>query len=280
MQLTFCTITEQDIPVASELLLAAFGGPTSSLPRCLTLPPNDWLFALSNDKPIGIGGAIHYGPFSFIGLMGVSPAVQGRGVGRTIMEELLQRIEARGCPTVLLDASKAGARLYPRLGFVEDDGVTLLQRDDIPKITSSQNDAISLLQASDLPALVAFDSASFGAARSHVLASYLADDPQRAFIARDPDGTITGFLIAQADMLGPWTATNVEVAEQLLSRALTLPFAGAPRAIIPVSNEAGTRLLHRYGFREQRTLAHMRLGPPVPGRDRRHIYGQASFAIS
>lgn len=280
MRLIFRTLTEQDIPTANELLQAAYGGPTSSLPRCLSLPPNDWLFALSDDKPVGMGGATHYGPFSFIGLMGVSPTVQGRGVGRAIMEELLRRIEARGCPTVLLDASKAGARLYPRLGFVEDDGAAHLQRDDTLEITPSQNDAIGLLQASDLPALIAFDATYFGAARGHVLASYLADDPQRAFIARDSHGSITGFLIAQEDTLGPWMATNVEVAEQLLSRALTLPFTGAPRTIIPVNNQAGMRLLQRYGFREMRTLAHMRLGPPVPGRDRRHIYGQASFAIS
>lgn len=280
MQLIFHTLTEQDVPAANELLLAAFNGVVNDVSRCLPLRPNDWLFALSDDKPVGVGGATHYGPFSFIGMMGVSPAMQGHGIGRAVMEELLRRIEARGCPTVLLDASKAGERLYPRLGFVEDDGVTLLQRTDIVEIAPSQNDAISQLQASDLPALTAFDATYFGAARGHVLASYLADDPQRAFIARDPDDSITGFLIAQKDMLGPWTATNAEVAEQLLSRALTLPFAGAPRAIIPASNEAGLRLLQRYGFKEQRTLAHMRLGPSAPGRDRRHIYGQASFAIS
>jgi ribosomal protein S18 acetylase RimI-like enzyme len=280
MQLTFRTITEQDVPAANELLLAAFNGIVNDVSRCLPLRPNDWLFALSDDRPVGMGGATHYGPFSFIGMMGVSPAMQGHGVGRAIMEELLRRIEARGCPTVLLDASEAGARLYPRLGFVEDDGVTLLRRDDTLKITPSHNDAISLLQTSDLPELVAFDAAYFGAKRGHVLASYLADDPQRAFIARDPDGSITGFLIAQENTLGPWTAKNVEVAEQLLSRALALPFAGSPRAIIPASNQQGMRLLQRYGFREQRTLAHMRLGPSVPGRDRRHIYGQASFAIS
>ena len=280
MQLIFHTLTEQDVPAANELLLAAFNGVVNDVSRCLPLRPNDWLFALSDDKPVGVGGATHYGPFSFIGMMGVSPAMQGHGIGRAVMEELLRRIEARGCPTVLLDASKAGERLYPRLGFVEDDGVSLLQRTDIVEIAPSQNDAISQLQASDLPALTAFDATYFGAARGHVLASYLADDPQRAFIARDPDDSITGFLIAQKDMLGPWTATNAEVAEQLLSRALTLPFAGAPRAIIPASNEAGLRLLQRYGFKEQRTLAHMRLGPSAPGRDRRHIYGQASFAIS
>jgi ribosomal protein S18 acetylase RimI-like enzyme len=280
MQLIFHTLTEQDVPAANELLLAAFNGIVNDVSRCLPLRPNDWLFALSDDKPVGIGGATHYGPFSFIGMMGVSPTMQGHGIGRAVMEELLRRIEARGCPTVLLDASKAGERLYPRLGFVEDDGVTLLQRTDIVEIAPSQNDAISQLQALDLPALTAFDAASFGAERGHVLASYLADDPQRAFIARDPDGSITGFLIAQKDMLGPWTATNAEVAEQLLSRALALPFAGAPRAIIPASNEAGMHLLQRYGFKELRTLAHMRLGPSVPGRDRRRIYGQASFAIS
>jgi GNAT superfamily N-acetyltransferase len=286
VKLSFRTLTEDDIPIAHEILRAAYGGPTNRMSRYLTLQPNDWLLALADEAAVGLGGATHYSSFSsfssfsYIGMLGVLPSMQGHGIGRAIMEALLQRVEERGCPTVLLDASNAGIRLYTQLGFVEDDKAVLLQRDDILQVMPPVYDGtITPIQESELPDLVAFDAPLFGAARAHVLASYLADDPQRAFAARDTHGTISGFLIAQAGMLGPWMAVNAEVAELLLIHALALPFQKAPGVIIPAMNRPAAKLLQHYGFMQQRALAHMRLGPPVSGRDRHMIYGQASFAI-
>ncbi len=280
MKLSFRTLTEDDIPIAHEILRAAYGGPTNRMSRYLTLQPNDWLLALADEAAVGLGGATHYSSFSYIGMLGVLPSMQGHGIGRAIMEALLQRVEERGCPTVLLDASNAGVRLYTHLGFVEDDKAVLLQRDDILQVMPPVYDGtISLMQEAELRDLVTFDAPLFGATRASVLASYLADDPRRAFVARDTNGTTSGFLIAQSGMLGPWMAVNVEVAEQLLPHVLTLPFQKAPGVIIPAMNRPATQLLQRYGFTRQRILAHMRLGPPVSGRDRSAIYGQASFAI-
>lgn len=279
MKLSFRTLTEHDIPLAQEIVRGAYGSIANSISRYPTLRPNDWLLALADGTPVGLGGATHYSSFSYIGMVGVLPSMQRYGIGHAIMEALLQSVEERGIPTVLLDASNAGVRLYTQLGFVEDDKAVLLQRDDTLEVKSSaHNSTISPIQESELPELVAFDAPLFGAERAHVLASYLADGPQRSFVARDASGAITGFLIAQSGQLGPWVAINVEVAEQLLTHALALPYEKAPAVIIPMNRPAAT-LLQRYGFTRQRALAHMRLGPPVQNRDRGVMYGQASFAI-
>jgi ribosomal protein S18 acetylase RimI-like enzyme len=280
VKLSFRTLIKQDIPIAHEIVRAAYGSIASNINRYPTLQPNDWLLALADDAPVGLGGATHYSSFSYIGMLGVLPSMQHYGIGRAIMEALLQRVAAMGIPTVLLDASNAGVRLYTQLGFVEDDKAVLLQRDDTLQVKSSGHDgSISPIQESELPDLGAFDAPLFGAERAHVLASYLTDYPQRSFMARDANGAITGFLITQSNQLGPWMAINVEVAEQLLTHALTLPYEKSPVVIIPAMNQPAKRLLQRYGFTQQRALVHMRLGPPVSSRDRHTIYGQASFAI-
>src|SRR5260370_27010239 len=69
----------------------------------------------------GWAGAIAYGATARIGLMAVHPDVQRPGIGRAIMEHLLEWATGRGATTVLLDASPAGVPLYARLGFVTHD---------------------------------------------------------------------------------------------------------------------------------------------------------------
>ena len=73
----------------------------------------------------GVSGAVVFGPFAYIGLVGVAPELHRRGIASALMRELLGWLERRECPVALLDASDDGAQLYPRLGFVTDDRVTI-----------------------------------------------------------------------------------------------------------------------------------------------------------
>src|SRR5207248_4825105 len=110
--------------------------------------------------------------------------------------------------------------------------------------------------------------------REAVLASYLADAAESAFVTRDAAGRISGYLIAQARALGPWVARESADAAVLLAGALALPFAGGPAVVVPVSNAPALSLLSRHGFRVTRSLRHMRRGGRgVPSR-RTLIYGQ------
>ena len=72
---------------------------------------------------LGLGGVTSYGPFAWLGLMAVDPARQRRGIGQTLVEALVARAQELGSAVVLLDASDAGAPVYERVGFVDDDRV-------------------------------------------------------------------------------------------------------------------------------------------------------------
>lgn len=289
MQLTIRTMMEEDLPTADTVVMAAYNSPSrqQELRRYLRLQPNGWFAATFDDTIVGIGGATVYGQFSYIGMIGVLPTFQHHGIGQAVMEHILTWLQKRGCPTALLDASPAGKRLYERLGFVTDDSVAELHYnwEQVPALPppappAHYRDYVAPMRQEDLPALVTFDQSRFGAARPAVIASYLADYRERAFVARNAAGKISGYLIAQHKALGPWVAETYDDAERLLVQALTQPFKDAiTRVLVPTINRDAERLLLRHGFSVQRTLHHMRLGDPVPHRDRRQLYGQASFAL-
>ena len=283
MTFTIRRLTPDDLDAADTIATVAYGHGSRrrELARYLALRPDGWLLALLDSTPSGIVGATEFGPFAYVGLMAVHPDFQRRGVARRLMEHLLALLDERGCPALLLDASAAGEPLYRSLGFVADDRAVFYARaEDAPRLHAlPDTHTVSRLRRTDLPAVVAFDTPRFGAERGDVLASYLADAPDRAFVSRGAAGQVCGFLFAQRQALGPWMAATPEDAEALLIHALALPFDGAPSVIAPKSHEHAARLLSRYGFAPQRSLAHMRRGgEPMPAR-RAHLYGQASFAI-
>ena len=63
-------------------------------------------------------------PHWYFPYIGVAPAQQGRGLGRTLMEPVLDRCDRERLPAYLEATSPDNARLYRRLGFREVETVT------------------------------------------------------------------------------------------------------------------------------------------------------------
>ncbi len=145
----------------------------------------------------------------------------------------------------------------------------------LPQLSSH----IQKLQGADIPDVAAFDAPYFGANRAKVLASHLKESPEGAFVSRTKTGQITGYIFTEPRFLGPWVASSVEVAEQLLIRALLLPFADNLSVTLPISNQEGQRLLKRYGFVQRDVNFYMRRGAPAPFRQPDMLYGEASSAL-
>lgn len=273
-------LREADLDAADAIVVAAYSAPHSrraELLRYLRLQPDGWLLALLDEQPAGVVGAIDYGPFAAVGMMGVHPALQRRGIAGALLERLLAWLDARGCPLAILDASAAGAPLYPRYGFVDRGCTMLLQRqgDGVPMHTA----AVRPVRADELVELAAFDAPIFGADRGAVLASYHADHPDRVLVLRDGRQAIQGYIVARPMQLGPWVASTPRVARALLAAALALPFEGMPTAIVPEEHDAALAMLRDAGFVAQRALRHMWRGPRArPGR-RALRYAQASFTL-
>ena len=282
MTFSLHSLLEADLDAVDEVVKAAYNIPRSrkdTLRQYLKLQPDGALVVKDNDVIVGFGAALDYGSFAYIGLMSVHPSMQKRGVGRLLMDTLLAWIAERGCQTVLLDASQAGAPLYLQYGFVEDDRTVHMRRVQNTAVPMTYFEEFSLLKAKDFVKLVAFDTTYFGASREALLATYYINDPQRVFITRGSRGNITGYLIAQAHTIGPWVARSSEDAEQLLQCALALPYSAEPVVFVSAHNADALTLLARYGFTQARSLSHMRKGLPVQRGRETTLYGQASLGF-
>jgi predicted N-acetyltransferase YhbS len=270
-----------DIDEADRILSSAFRTSDSrrtELQHYLTLQPNGWFAAECDGKLTGTVGAVNFGEFAYLGMMAVDPPMQRRGIARALMQHALAWLDARACSIVLLDASVYGAPLYASLGFVAE-GQALVFQNDSPKPFTNLPEGVSRLCEKDVPTLVEFDTLIFGAERADVFKAYLADLTDRAFVARDARGNITGFVFAQSNRIGPWVAKDQDTADKLIRAALSVGYKPLVRILVPSPNVSAGDLLTRYGFQFFRAQTHMRRGKAYPARQRELIYGQASFAI-
>lgn len=257
----------------------------ANLKRYLVIPESSGAFvAKIDDKIAGFGAAMDYGPFSYIGKMGVDPRIQRRGVGGTILAKLLEWLEDRKCPTVLLDASQYGGPLYEKFGFIESDLTAVLQQKNRSKKHSNEEHGAltnlpKIMEAVELKKLLPFDLLRFGADRSALLRSFFDDDPNRFLISYNREGEVDGFLVAQPRVIGPWVASSPEAAEGLLDRALEFSFDENPTIFVSASNRAALALLSKYGFDKQRTQRHMYRGKLIERDRKSSIYAQANFSF-
>jgi GNAT superfamily N-acetyltransferase len=281
MSLSIQPLTANLLDEADRVLMASFRSPSrrAELSLYMALQPDGWLVATLDGALVGLGGVTCYGPFAYLGLMAVDPAMQRRGIGQALVEALVIRARDLGCEMVLLDASDEGAPVYARVGFVVDDRVRVYTRETADLVESTSFQSVRSLGQDDLTALVAFDTPLFGAPREAALAMCLRQYVDRALVIRNVGGAIDGYLIAFEERIGPWVAATPETAEGLLTHALTLPFTTGPSVFVPALNRAAIELLERSGFTSSRALRHMRYGGEPALERRRRLYGQASFAI-
>jgi hypothetical protein len=110
------------------------------------------------------------------------------------------------------------------------------------------------------------------------LARYYDEFAHRAFVARSPQGSIAGYLIAQAQRLGPWLAETPEAAASLLHQALPL-IAGNAQVLVPACNQEARILLEHAGFTPGKRWRAMRRGGAPDLQRRQWLYGYANFYV-
>jgi GNAT superfamily N-acetyltransferase len=80
-----------------------------------------WLGAYAEDEPVGCVGAIEIGDDCCVTGVATPPEHRGRGIASWLRLRALAAASAQGALTASLQATKAGAPIYERLGF-EDFG--------------------------------------------------------------------------------------------------------------------------------------------------------------
>ncbi len=277
--ITVRTATLEDLFTLAHITKEAYGGSAldiDTLELYFTIQPDGALLALSDNEAAGMMWIIDYQTFASVGVLGVLPALQGQGIGRILMEHAEQWANARGITAFALDATDSGAKLYEKLGYRDEDSsyrlnLTHEKRYAIPE-------SVEIATLNHLTELVEFDTPIFGADRTRVLETFLKTFVGRSFLARDQQGRLEGFIIAQTSTIGPWVAMNAAIAEALLQAVLSLELPESVRVLLPGANRVGLELLQRYGFEKVRTLRHMVKGN-LAKRKRKLMYALARFSL-
>ncbi|MFK4447297.1 putative N-acetyltransferase YhbS [Caballeronia udeis] len=160
-----------------------------------------------------------------LGMVIVSPAWQGRGIGKKLMELVLERLGKR---VTFLHATPAGQPLYEKLGFRAAG--TLDQHQGAafqpPLVSLPAGERLRPLGSNDTPRLIELASRACGLDRGEVLPALLENADG---IALDRDGELLGFALfrrfGRGFAIGPVVAPDApdsSRAKALISHWLSL----------------------------------------------------------
>lgn len=129
-RVTLRPMAAQDIDVATELSREQ-GWPHREEDWTQFLEWGEGIIAELDGKPAGTIMGWRFGKdMATIGMVIVTSAAQGRGIGRKLMNAMLERLAGR---TIVLNATDEGLPLYRRLGF-EVTGTVLQHQGSAPSV--------------------------------------------------------------------------------------------------------------------------------------------------
>lgn len=152
-----------------------------------------------------------------LGMVIVAPRLQGAGIGRQMMNAVLERIGAR---RVVLNATDEGLTLYRSLGF-EGFGQILQHQGaafSVPLAPLRRNERVRPMGEKDYAAVVDLDRRATGMKRDTIIESLL----QRAHgVVLDRGGEPAGFALLRRFgheyLIGPAAAPAADGAKSLIS---------------------------------------------------------------
>jgi GNAT superfamily N-acetyltransferase len=186
----------------------------------------DWQFGLAHGQGVAalrdgelVGTALHWRwgkQHATVGLVMVSPRMQGQRLGQHLMHAVMAGLEGR---TVLLHATPEGRGLYERMGFEIVGEIRQHQglAAPAPILALAPGERLRPLGRNDAKALVALDTRAAGMPRDAVLHQLLAEG-EAVVLARG--GEAVGFSIVRrfgrGYAIGPVVAPDLTSAQALV----------------------------------------------------------------
>lgn len=250
----------------------------------------DWQFhyqlgrgwAVCDEHGAVVGTALwwEYGArFATVGLVVVDPGQQGKGIGRRLMEAI---IDDAGARTLHLVATQAGLKLYRQNGF-EEIG-TIEQRQGIPnpqvEIAAPAGVSLRAVTSDDAATLCKLDTAAMGAPREHVVRAVLAAGTG---VLAMQGGEPIGFALMRpaglGRVIGPIVAPDPSVAIALIAFMLRRS-DGFARIDLPGEAQDVARWLDSVGLVCVDRVTAMERGERLPVHDLVRTFGLVSQALS
>ena len=218
--------------------------------------------------------------FATCGIIIVLPEMQGRGLGRILMDTILSATAGR---SVLLNSTAEGHRLYQAYGFRDIGTVhqhqacTSAAMANMPFVGA--DDLVRVATEEDLPAILRLDKKAFGVERSRLIDAF-ARIGDLAVI--DRNGSVEGYAICRpfglGQAIGPVIARSSSDAQSLIRHFLRTKAGEFVRVDIPGESGLGGWLAEQ-GLPEVNSVITMLRGycPSASGPDRVYCLASQSF---
>ena len=209
------TLTREHVPQALSLS-AALNWPYRE---------EDWRFALELGHGVGVeadgrlAATALWWPydesFATFGMIIVTPTLQGRGIGRLLVTEMLCQANGR---TVLLSSTREGYRLYETLGFVPYGQIN--QHQAVLEVCppKPQRSDVRPFQLDDMTAIRALDRRASGMGRDRLLDALFAVG---TVVVIERASEVSGYACVRRSgrgvVIGPVIAANAEDAKALIA---------------------------------------------------------------
>lgn len=210
-------IVPGDAP-ACAALARAVGWPHRVEDCAMAIALGHGLVATSAGEVVAMGMWWPYGEnHATVGMIIVSPDHQGGGLGRRLMQGLLEQAKDR---SLMLNATAAGRPLYERLGFVPCGEIVQHHGEvlDVAFPALTAGTTLRPATAADAPEIGRLDQAASGLPRGRLLASLLE---LGECIILERDGRAAGFSMLRAFgrglVIGPVAAESDGDAQALVA---------------------------------------------------------------
>jgi hypothetical protein len=213
-----------------------------------------------------------------LGMVIVSNAVQGRGIGRKLTEAMLEKLKGR---SVVLNATEEGLPLYAKLGFVEV-GTVFQHQAPAPTVPLAElvpGERVRPMGAAD-DCLAEMYSRACGMDRGALLAALTANASSTVVLTRDhqPVGFALFRRFGRGWSIAPVVAPDLGGAKALISHWLGANTNSFSR--LDVTEESGlSDWLEELGLPKVGTVKTMVLGSAPITDPEVHAYGLVAQAL-
>ncbi len=158
---------------------------------------------------------------TWIGMILVHPELRRQGIANAMMQHCVQYAIGQGKVINGLDATPMGNTVYGAVGYVDSFRIWRSWFNPSQFNGGSFDPArIGRITAGDLDELIRYDSARW-LERGNIIRALFADSAEEAYLARNGNGEIEGYVLARPGRLryfiGPFVADDETVARSLLT---------------------------------------------------------------
>lgn len=277
-QIVLRAMTADDIHAAAELSFEQ-QWPHREDDWALFLSLGEGIVAEADGRIVGTIMGWRFGEaYATLGMVIVTNAVQGRGVGRRLMDAMLERLKGR---TVMLNATAEGLPLYRKLGFVELGTVCQHQAlaPVVPLVELRPAERVRPMGAADAEALAKLYTDAAGMDRGTLLEALWAEG-QTVVLSQEHDQA--GFAVmrrfGRGWAIAPVIAPDMIGAKALISHWLGTQTGSFCRIDIPEESGLGP-WLEELGLPEVGRVTRMALGPAPEAAGAAQVFALAGQAL-